>query len=72
MNRILKDLRKKNKYTLEDMAKLIGLKTPSAYYKKESGKIPFTIEEGIILANFYNVSLEELFCDETSCHVGTK
>lgn len=61
MNTTLKELRKSNKMTLSDMSKLIGLKTPSAYYKKEKGDVPFSLEEAKIIAERFNKPFEVIF-----------
>jgi DNA-binding XRE family transcriptional regulator len=52
--------------TLSDMSKLIGLKTPSAYYKKENGDVPFSLEEAKIIAEKFNKPLEIFFNNNLS------
>lgn len=54
----LKKLRVEHKKTQLEIAHLIGLKTASAYNKKENGKVPLTLEEAKILADFYEVGIE--------------
>lgn len=66
MNTTLKDLRKSNNLTLSDMSKLIGLKTPSAYYKKENGDVPFSLEEAKIIAEKFNKPIEIFFNNNLS------
>lgn len=61
---MFKKLRKirqdKNVKTKEIIEKL-GLKTEGAYYKKEAGSVPFTLKEGKIIADIFNMSIEEIF-----------
>lgn len=57
----LKELRKKNGETQIEIARLLGLKTASAYNKKENGKVPISLEEAVILAKHYNKSIDS-FC----------
>ena len=53
----LKDLREDKDLNQEDIAKL--LETDQSYYAKyENGKRPITVERLMILADFYNVSLD--------------
>lgn len=57
----LKQLRQEKGATLEEMANLLGLKTPSAYWKKENLSIPFSLEEAHIIANYFHKSIEDIF-----------
>ena len=57
-NDILRELRKKHGETQTDIAKLLGLKTASAYNKKENGKVPLSLEEAKILANHFKQPIE--------------
>lgn len=57
-NDVLRELRKKHGETQTDIAKLLGLKTASAYNKKENGKVPLSLEEAKILANHFKQSIE--------------
>lgn len=53
----LKDLREDCDLSQEQIAKVLG--TDQSYYAKyENGKRPITFERAIILAKFYNVSLD--------------
>lgn len=54
------DLRKKKNYTLEELAKYLGI-SKSSYYKKENGKIKISLLEAKKLADFFETSIEELF-----------
>lgn len=56
----LKSLRKQSNKTLEDIAKLLHVNT-NTYFYKETGRIRLTLEEAGILANYFNVSIDELF-----------
>lgn len=57
----LKELRKKNRVTQRMLSDLLGLKTPSAYYKKEAGHIPFTIQEAGLIADYFQKDVNEIF-----------
>lgn len=53
----LKDLREDKDKKQEEIAELLG--TDQSYYAKyENGKRPITVERLLILANYYNVSLD--------------
>lgn len=60
-NGILKALRIEKGETQIEVARLLGLKTASAYSKKESGKVPLSLEEAKILAEHYDKTVE-FFC----------
>ncbi len=54
----LRELRKEYNETQTEVANLIGLKTASAYSKKENGKVPFSLEEAKVLAEHFNKPIE--------------
>ena len=57
----LRKIRKEKNITALEIAKKIGLKTEGAYYKKETGNVPFTLEEGKIISDMLKVPIEEIF-----------
>lgn len=57
-NTKLKSLRKERGETQIQIVKLLGLKTASAYNKKENGKVPISLEEAKILADHFNQPIE--------------
>lgn len=61
MNEYLKKLRTQNNLTHKEMANLIGLKTASAYFKKEIGATPFSLIEARIISDFFNKTIEDIF-----------
>ncbi len=61
METYLKELRKTTGETQTEIANLLGLKTASAYNKKEKGKVPLSLEEAKILSEHFNKPLET-FC----------
>lgn len=64
----LRKIRQEKNIKAKDIAEKIGLKTEGAYYKKETGSVPFTLEEGKIVANIFNMPIEEIFFkNELSC-----
>lgn len=66
MNEELKLMRKNNGETQSQIANLLGLKTASAYCKKENGFVPFSIGEIIILADHFNKPVS-FFINQLSC-----
>ena len=60
-NGYLKALRKAKGETQGDLAMLLGLKTASAYNKKEKGKVPLSLNEAKILADHFDKPLDS-FC----------
>jgi DNA-binding XRE family transcriptional regulator len=63
MNIYLKKIRSENNLTHKEMANLIGLKTASAYYKKEMGSTPFSLNEAKIISEFFDKTIEDIFFD---------
>lgn len=59
----LKRERIANGVIMQKLADVIGVKTVGAYYRKECGRLNFSLEEGILLARFYGKSVEDLFGD---------
>ncbi len=57
----LKKIRNEHGETCEMMATVIGLKTKSAYCKKENGNIPFSLEEAQLISRHYNLPIEDIF-----------
>lgn len=64
----LKKLRKEKNIKPVEFAIALGLKTEGAYYKKETGKVPFTLAEGKIVSDIIGLPIEEIFFEnELSC-----
>ncbi len=59
----LKELREKKKYTIEDMAKVIGKSAPN-YFKKESGDVKFSVNEALQISSFLKTKVEKIFFTE--------
>ncbi len=57
----LRKIRKEKNIKAKEIAKELGLKTEGAYYKKETGSVPFTLNEGKIISNILNMPIEEIF-----------
>lgn len=63
----LRVIRKQKGVTAKEIAEKIGLKTEGAYYKKEAGDVPFTLEEGKIISEIIGLPIEKIFfTDELS------
>lgn len=61
MYKNLRKIRLERGIKARELAEKIGLKTEAAYYKKETGIVPFTLEESKIIANILKLSIEEIF-----------
>lgn len=59
-NNRLKKLRKEKGETQIEIANLLGLKTASAYSKKENGYVPISLEEAKILAKHFNQPIDSI------------
>lgn len=57
----LRKIRQDKNIKAFEIAKKMGLKTEGAYYKKETGRVPFTLEEGKIVADMLNMPIEDIF-----------
>lgn len=57
----LRRIRNERNISALEMAKLLGLKTAAAYYKKENGTINFTLEEAKKIADYLKMPIEEIF-----------
>ncbi|ABR48764.1 transcriptional regulator, XRE family [Alkaliphilus metalliredigens QYMF] len=57
----LRNIRNEKSITALEMANMLGLKTPAAYYKKETGTIKFSLEEAEKIAKFLGLPIEEIF-----------
>ena len=74
----LRTIRQNKNIKAREMAKKIGLKTEGAYYKKESGRVPFTLIEGKLVADMLNMSIEDIFfehklsCEDNNCKIYKK
>lgn len=53
-------LRRENRLHQKDLASVLNISRVT-YQAKESGKYPFTIPEGIKLADYFGVTLDDLF-----------
>ena len=57
----LRRLRQEKGIKAVEFATKLELKTEGAYYKKETGKVPFTLEEGKIVSEILGLPIEEIF-----------
>ena len=64
----LRKIRQEKNIKAKEIAEKLGLKTEGAYYKKETGNVPFTLSEGKIVSEIIGLPIEEIFfTDELSC-----
>lgn len=74
----LRKIRQNKNIKASEMAAKIGLKTEGAYYKKESGRVPFTLTEGKLVADMLDMSIEDIFfkhklsCEDNNCEIYKK
>lgn len=54
----LKEIREKHNKGKREIAKIIGV-TRRRYRKIEKGKSPFYLRQGIVLAKYYGISLDD-------------
>lgn len=57
----LREIRNKKNISALEMAKILGLKTAAAYYKKENGTINFSLEEARKIADHLKMPIEDIF-----------
>lgn len=57
----LRKIRQEKNIKAKEIAEKLGLKTEGAYYKKETGNVPFTLEEGKIISDMLKMPIEEIF-----------
>lgn len=60
----LRKLRQEKNIKVKDITEKLGLKTEAAYYKKETGRVPFTLEEGKIIAKMFDMPIEDIFFEK--------
>lgn len=58
---LIKTRRKEKKLTLEDMAKVLGLGSKTAYYYKEVGRNAFLDKDIIIIVPLLGITFDEFF-----------
>lgn len=59
-------LRDNHEMKQRDLIELLGLKTESAYSKKENGSVPFSVSEIEKLADYFGVTLDQLVKQDLS------
>ena len=57
----LKSIRKSKNISVQNLKKVLGLATNAAYYKKQNGKVKFTLEEAKKIADYIGLTIEEIF-----------
>lgn len=60
MYEILRKKREEKGYTAEDMARVIDKSVPN-YSMKENGKIKFSVNEALKIADFLDEKVEDIF-----------
>lgn len=63
----LRSIRTSKKISGEQMAKVLGLKTQAAYYKKEAGTVKFSLDDAKKVSDFFHIPIDDIFfADELS------
>ncbi|AUJ25152.1 helix-turn-helix domain-containing protein [Virgibacillus dokdonensis] len=62
--RIIKEKRKNEGYTIDDMSRKLGLTNGSMYYKREVGQYKFKAEELMEISNILRIPIELLFSSD--------
>lgn len=65
MYKNLRRLRREKDIPVTRIRIMLGLKTDAAYYKKEKGIIKFSLDEALVISNFFKVPVELIFAKET-------
>ncbi|MBR5645336.1 MAG: helix-turn-helix transcriptional regulator [Treponema sp.] len=58
----IKELRKRSSYSIKDMQQMFGFDFPQAIYAWEQGRNVPTVDNLMILARMFNVSIEDIIC----------
>ena len=64
--KFIKERRKKQRFTLQQAANMLGLSNGSVYYKYESGIYAFKAETLPMLANILSCSISDFFTQNSS------
>ena len=57
----LRKIRKEKNIKVLDICNILNLKTEAAYYKKETGNVPFTIDEAKKVSILFGEPIDALF-----------
>lgn len=68
----LKKIRKEKKINYVKMAEIIGVKTGTAYWKKENGLTKFSIEQAKKISDFFEIPMEQIFFENEVSKMETK
>lgn len=60
----LRKIRKEKNISASEMKDILGLKTEAAYYKKESGRVKFSLEEARIISERVKMKIEDIFFED--------
>lgn len=71
MNRKLRAYRQFKDLSQSEVADLLGISL-HAYHNKESGKSDFSLREAKILADLFNVTIDDIFFNDNVPELGTK
>ncbi|MBN8249985.1 helix-turn-helix domain-containing protein [Priestia flexa] len=60
----IKELRKQNKISLEEMSKILGYESINGYYSLETGRVKYPAETLAKTAKLFQVCISDLFFEE--------
>lgn len=55
---LLREFRRKNNIPVKDFLEIIGSEYPVTYFRKETGKNPFTLKEAYLLSKKFNIPID--------------
>jgi DNA-binding XRE family transcriptional regulator len=57
----LRKIREQHNATCEQLSNLLGFKTRGAYQKKETGNVPFTLDEAKKISDYFQIDIQDIF-----------
>lgn len=57
----LREMRINKNISVDEIASVLNLETKAAYYKKEAGTVKFTLIEAKKVADYFGMTIEEIF-----------
>ncbi|GHU51915.1 hypothetical protein AGMMS49975_06680 [Clostridia bacterium] len=59
----VRELRISKNISAKELMKLLNLKTKSAYYRKETGEVRFSLAEARKISEFFEMDIDDIFFD---------
>lgn len=68
----LREMRINKNISVDEIASVLNLETKAAYYKKEAGTVKFTLIEAKKVADYFGMTIEEIFFANEVSEMETK